>query len=231
MLALLSFSKGYSQEKFYSWYDEQTGIENSNLFKGIEYIETHRVINELDQFFGSRDFREATITYNGQTFYNVPIKYNIYKDVVIVNPQYNQKSSIFQLVDNRVQEFTINEHQFIYLNALNNPKISGFFEILADENKLKIYKKHKMKMKELRDRQVVYHEFEKAKAAYYFEFQNEVFELENKRNLYGFFPDLKNEIRDFYRNNRSIRQDNSDNFMKNLATKINSIISNTKFKE
>ncbi|WP_286760736.1 hypothetical protein [Salegentibacter sp. UBA1130] len=207
-------------------YDKQVGIENSVLFRGIEYVELHRVINEFHKFFEVNEFVDASIIYNDQKFPNVPIKYNVYDDLILVNLQYNQNKSIFKLINNRVQEFYINGHQFIYLETSNDIDLNGFFEVIDREGAFKIYKRHKKDMQERRDKQMVYHEFKNDKPDYYFEFQNDVFELRNKRNLFDVFPKLKSEIRNFYRANRKEFRNNPEDFMKTLATEMNSLLSN-----
>ena len=72
-ISLSAFSQDYTQKEIYSWYDLQTGIENSTLFRGIEYVEVDRMINEKHKFFKSKDFQIGAVTYNGETFYYVPL--------------------------------------------------------------------------------------------------------------------------------------------------------------
>ncbi|SKB30209.1 hypothetical protein SAMN05660776_0206 [Salegentibacter holothuriorum] len=224
IITFSTFSQTYSEEKIYSWYDKTIGIENTTLFRGIEYVETDRMINEKHKFFETQEFQNGIVTYNGLTYYQVPLKYNIYDDLLLVNLKQDQRNSIFQLIDDQVNQFQIKDNKFRYLKAINNSDIIGFYEVINEAGLLKVFKKHIRNRMEIRDRSVAYSEFNPARPDYIFQFENEFFELDNRRDLFSKFPDLKSEIRDFYSKYRKQSQDNPDVFMKNLANEINSLI-------
>ncbi len=225
LISFSSFCQNYTEEKIYSWYDEQTGIENSTLFRGLEYVETDRVINEMHKFFKTQEFQKGAVIYDGQPYYDVHLKYNIYDDLLLVNLQQGQKKSIFQLFRDKVNQFQINGKKFRYLKADNDSDIIGFYEVINDEGEFKVFKKHLKNRMEIRDRSVAYIEFSTAAPDYIFQFKNEFFELDNRRDLFSKFPDLKSEIRSFYSSNRKQFRNNPDAFMKNLAIEMNDLIS------
>jgi hypothetical protein len=225
LISFSTFSQSYTKEKIYSWYDKQTGIENSILFRGIEYVETDRMINEKHKFFETRQFQNGSVNYDGQTFFNVPLKYNVYDRLILVNLQKDQGNSIFQLFSDKVNQFQINDHKFRYLKAYNNLDIIGFYEVINEEGQFKIFKKHLKNRMEIRDRSLAYSEFSIADADYIFQFKNEFFELDSRRDLFYKFPDLKREIRSYYSKYRKQSRDNPDTFMKNLANEMNALIS------
>jgi len=140
--SLSTFSQDSSKEKIYSWYDQQTGIENSTLFRGIEYVETDRMINDKHKFFETQNFQSGSVIYDGQAYYNLPLKYNVYDDILLINLQLDQRNSIFQLFKDRVDQFQINAKRFRYLQAENNSNIIGFYEVINEEGEFKIFKKH-----------------------------------------------------------------------------------------
>lgn len=218
------FSQGYSEENIYSWFDKQTGIVNSPLFKGIEYVETDRVINEKHQFFQSQDFHTGSLVYDGLSFYGVPMKYHVYHDVLIVNLQHGLSNYFFQLFSNKVDQFELNGHKFRYIKADNNSTIIGFYEVIQDEGPFKILKKYRKNRKELRDKSVAYIEFTNADADYIFQFEDEFFDLNNRRNLISRFPSLKSEIKNFYTKNRKQSREIPETFMHNLALEMNILI-------
>lgn len=227
LFSLSCFCQNYSKEKIYSWYDGQTGMENSSLFRGIEYVEAHRMINEKHKFFEFQEFQKGSVTYDGQTYHNLPLKYNIYDNLLLVNLQQGQRNSFFQLFSDKVDEFQINGHKFQYLQAGNNTDIVGFYEVINEDGDFKIFKKHVKNMRELRDKNFAYNEFGAADPDYIFQFNNEFFELDNRRDLFSKFPDLKNEIRGFYRTYRKQSKNYPDAFMKSLANEMNAQISNS----
>lgn len=219
-----SFSQDNSQKKIYSWYDHQTGIENSSLFRGIEYVETDRMINEKHKFFKTQYFQVGEVTYNGQTFYKVPLKYNIYEDLLLVNLQQGQRNFVFQLINDKVNQFQINDHKFRYLKTDNNPDIEGFYEVINEEGQFKIYKKHLQNRREVRDRSIAYIEFSTDNPEYIFKYKNDFFKFGNPRELFSEFPALKSKIKSFYSKNREQSRDKPDIFMSNLTREMNTLI-------
>jgi len=227
LISLSSFSQTTSKEKIYSWYDQQTGIENSILFRGMEYVEKDRMINEKHKFFETQKFQNGSLIYDGQIYYNVPLQYNIYDDLILVNIKNEGVSSIFQLFSSKVNQFQVNDNKFRFLQPNNNLDIKGFYEVINQEGQLKIFKKHLRNRMEIRDRSVAYTEFSLADPQYIFQFKNDFFELDNRRDLLAQFPNLKGEIKDYYSKYRRQYKDNPDTFMNNLADKMNSLISNS----
>ncbi|PKD17134.1 hypothetical protein APR41_06790 [Salegentibacter salinarum] len=225
LISSATFSQNYSEEKIYSWYDKQVGIENSGLFRGIEYVETDRMINEKHKFFQIQNFQIGSVVYDGQPYYDLPLKYNVYDDLLLINLQYGERNSIFQLFSDKVDLFEINGKKFRYLKADNDSDIIGFYEVINEEGQFKIFKKHLKNRMEIRDRSVAYSEFSTADPDYIFQFKNEYFDLDNRRDLFSLFPNLKSEIRSFYNANRKQSRDNPDVFMSKLAAEMNNQIS------
>jgi hypothetical protein len=226
LINVTCFSQGSFNSEVYPWYDEQTGIENSSLFRGIEYIEEHRMINEKHKFFESDKFQKGNVIYDGQVFNNVTLRFNVYDDVLIVNIQQKKRNSFFQLISDKVNSFQINNHEFRYLDPIDNSNVQGFYEVISEEKGLKIFKKHIKKKNEQNDKSIVYFEFTTKNPDYFFQFDGKFYELNNKRDLISKFPNYKKEIKDFYKDYRGQSRNSPDTFMKNLSKEINLLINN-----
>ena len=200
-ISFSTFSQVDSQKKIYSWYDTQNGIENSMLFRGIEYVETDRMINERHKFFKTDKFQKGALMYDGQTFYEVPLKYNIFNDLLLVNLQQGSRNLIFQLISNKVDNFMIGEHQFKYLKSRNNIKLEGFYEVINDQGEFKIYKKHLQNSREIRDKNLAYTEFNREDPEYIYQIGSDNFSLGSRSELMSNFPEFKRQIRSFYKEN------------------------------
>lgn len=227
LILLLSFScycQNFSKTEIYSWYDNQTGIENSSLFRGMEYVEVHRMINEKHKFFDDNKFLNSSLVYDGQLYTDVPLKFNVYDDVVMVNLKQEQRNSIFQLFSDKVTYFKINNYKFNYIAAENTSSIRGFYEVISEDGDFKIFKKHKKNRTVRRDKSVAYMEFTKSNPDYVFQFDEELYSLTNRRELFSQFPNHKKEIRAFYKENKKLSKDRQDVFMSRLADKMNSIV-------
>jgi hypothetical protein len=141
-VSLSSFGQSFPNTEIYSWYDTQTGIQNSKLLRGVEYIEEHRMINENHKFFESNDFQKGVLVYDGQLYNDVTLKFNIYDDLLLIYLQYEQRNLFFELFSDKVNNFEISDHKFSYIRAENDSSILGFYEIISEEGDFKIFKKH-----------------------------------------------------------------------------------------
>ena len=222
---LFTFSQTSSEERNYVWYDQNFGIENTKLFQGIEYVETDRMINDHHKFFETQEFLNGSITYGGQTYYQVPLKYNIYNDLLLVNLQQGLKNSIFQLISDKVEQFKINETRFRYIKSNGDSDLEGFYEVINEEGAFKVFKKHLRSRMEIRDKRIAYSEFKPVDPEYIFQYKNKYLELDNSKDLFTELPEHKIKIKSFYRKYREQRRNNPDMFMKNLSTEVNALIS------
>lgn len=216
-------AQNFTEPEIYSWYDNQIGIENSSLFRGIEYVEEHRMINEKHKFFKSNMFQSGVVTYDGQFFNDVILRFNVYDDVLVVNLLQGKRNSFFQLISSKVNSFQVNNHKFRFLNPSNSSINEGFYEVISEEGNFKIFKKHIKKRKEQNDKNLVYFEFIDKKPDYVFQFYQEYYELNNKRGLFLKFPDHKKKLKDFYKNYRDQFRNTPDIFMNNLSKEINTL--------
>ncbi|MBZ9779495.1 hypothetical protein LB452_11240 [Psychroflexus sp. CAK8W] len=226
-ISLTSFGQSYSNTEIYSWYDTQTGIQNSKLLRGVEYIEEHRMINENHKFLESNEFQKGVLVYDGQLFNEVTLKFNIYDDILLIYLQYEQRNLFFELFSDKVNNFQLHGHEFSYIKTDNDSSILGFYEIISEEGDFKIFKKHIKDRTERRDKRLAYFEFYAAKPAYVFEYNGEFYDLNKRRDLFSRFPDRKKEIKDFYRDFKKQSRNNPDEFMERLAEKMSILLSNT----
>lgn len=224
IISFSCFSQSFSKTEIYSWYDSQIGIENSSLFQGIEYVEEHRMINEKHKFFESNEYRKGRLIYDGQLYDNVPLKFNIYDDLLMVNLQQEQRNSFFQLFSDKVNEFQLNNHKFNFLEAKNDSNIHGFYEVISAEGNFKIFKKYIKEKMEQRDRSFAYFEFSTADPVYIFQINDKFYDLDNRRDLFLQFTHHKKEIRNFYKEFRKQSRNRPDTFMIRLADKMNTLL-------
>ncbi|HET8829919.1 MAG TPA: hypothetical protein VFM79_11290 [Pelobium sp.] len=81
-------------------------------------------------FFLEESWTSGDVTYENITYHQVPLKYDLLKDELIV--QYFDKLSSINLIKNKIQGFSISGHKFIRLDETDtNSEIpSGFYEEL-----------------------------------------------------------------------------------------------------
>ena len=103
--------------------------EQSPLYNGSEYIEYTFTFLEGDPFFGSASWVNGNINFDGLTFHEVPMLYDIVKDQVVIKDF--QKAFKIILRSDKIQQFTLSGHTFIRLPHDNSNQIkTGFYDQL-----------------------------------------------------------------------------------------------------
>lgn len=191
-------------------FDQLVGMENTELFEGMEYVERHRMINEKHKFFRTFDFVPSVVTYDGQAYYNIPLKYNVYEDLVVVELQTSKGKKRFRLFEEKLDRFQIGIHEFIDLEK--PPGKEGIYELLLEKQDFLLLKKYKKNLKNAFDRQLLYHEFEPEEPEFLL-LRNESLITLDRGNILDLFPKKKADVRKFYRDKRRLRKDDPELFL------------------
>ncbi len=198
---------------YYNWFDGMVGVENTGLYRGMEYVEAYRTINDKHKFFESPLFREGSLVYGGEPYFNVPMKYDLNQDQILVNLDSKYGFSVFKLIQDQISEFTLDGHHFIRVDYKdkNGANISGFEEELVSNPYFTFLKKYrKTPLERTKDRRL-YYEF-KSINRYSIIYKDVYYEVENKNDLKRIFPELKREINGY--SDKPLMKHNFDLYMK-----------------
>ncbi|GAB1856375.1 hypothetical protein MHTCC0001_12100 [Flavobacteriaceae bacterium MHTCC 0001] len=213
-----------SVKKQYNWFDNIVGIENTNLINGITFHERLKTLDEKGQYLISKLFKIGNITYNGQPYFDIQIKYDVFNDQIILSGLNNNGYFAIQLVKYLVNSFSLNERNFINSQQLkvttNNTNNKGFFEVLHLNPNISLYKKHKKDKQVKKNDQISYLEF-RDKQEYMLYLNNEIHPLNSKKNVLKLFPHLKKQINQFYAKNRALMAYDYDKFLIKLIQNLN----------
>lgn len=215
----------YAQESadlkgYYNWFDTTIGIENTVLFDGVRYFEKYRTLKGDHKFYQSSQFTRGEIEYDGQPFYDIDLKYDIYEDAIIANLKSKTTTSIIQLNKNRIDNFKIYNKTFI--KVMTEPGVFGFYETIYSDANLELYKKYFKVMKSYIKNQNAFYNTFKNREAYILNYANTYNKFTSKSDLKKIFTNQKKEINSYYRTNKSLRKTNNDLFLQNLAKEISS---------
>lgn len=189
-------------------FDEAIKPVNTRLYSGAEYIEKHRMVNDRHKFFQARDFIPGAVLYHGQPFYEVPLQYNIFEDIVIVNLQSEMGITSFRLFENKLQAFEVNGHKFVNISS-PGAAINGIHELLFRDENFQVLKKHRVKEKRVKKNAYVHFEFRPRDPKYFFFYEGTYREL-NRRRLLDAFPDQRSVIVNQFRNFRKQSSERKD---------------------
>jgi hypothetical protein len=123
----------------------EANARQSRLNNGREYIPNDPYING-HPFFITKEWTSGSIVYDGTAFQDIKMLYDLAKDeVVVLNFLLPDKLS---LVKQKVEQFGIHGHQFIYLktDSLNMEYSGGFYDRLY-HNKISVFAKRQKEVK------------------------------------------------------------------------------------
>lgn len=225
LFSLSIFSQSNERSEIYTWFDNEVGKENTSLFNGIEYVDIHRVVNDKHKFYKSPQFSLGSIIYDGQPFYNIPLKYDIFDDVVIVKVEHQLGSSLFQLLTEKISEFNIGDENFIYLDGFENVERRGIYQVLNGGKTFSMYKRNRKKMFQRKNDQSAYYEFEELDPVYVFNYLDQLYSYGTRGDLIAVFPEFEEEIKKMYKSKRKKLKDAPDLFMTELSVELIQLIS------
>ncbi|GAB5400201.1 MAG: hypothetical protein Aureis2KO_17860 [Aureisphaera sp.] len=214
---------------YYSWYDGIVGIENTPLFNGVEYIEGYKTTRDNHKFFINQSFYEGTVEYDGQDYYGISLKYDIYEDELIANLESEAQKSLLQLIKSKVTLFSFGGHTFINVTDANAKAkgIEGYHERLGSNSLGTFYKKHRKRRVKKEDKRILYFEFFDTKSDYVVEMDGTYHWVNNKSDFYELFPNIKKELKSFLNSNDALRRSDKEQQLKALFNKA-SQMSNSK---
>ena len=155
----------------------------------------------------------GSVLYDGHWFTDLQMQYNVFDDALIVQLESRDGLKIVQLVKEKVDRFTLHGSTFTnFQKGKNSGRIEGFHEVLLEQGDITLVKKHARNIKEKRDRQVSYFEFEPVDGHYAFIYSGNNYLLGSRNDMEKIFPQYRDEIRAYYRSNQSVLRSRPDNF-------------------
>lgn len=124
---------GQVQDNYYKAIGPQ-----SRLYNGEKYEFYDPAIKGNPYFMLATDWNPGTIVYDGFTYKNVSIRYDLYKDMLII-PLYKSFLKM-SLINEKVASFDVLGHHFIYIKT-GAPVSAGFYDELYGGN-IKLLCKH-----------------------------------------------------------------------------------------
>jgi len=230
-ILLVLFSSSLSgqvviQNSYYNWFDKLVGIENTNVYDGIAYIETQRTINEKTKFFKSQDYLPGSVVYNGQSYFDLEMKYNVVGGQLLLKLADRIGGNTLQLFKNKLSSFTIDGHDFVKIIPKNGPAESlGFFEIVLQNENFELFVKPIKREFIRKDRSSIYYEFIDQKSENLLLYNGIYHKIESKKDMVNIFPEYKKEINKFHSTARSLKNSNPDEFLKALVTRLDILLS------
>lgn len=224
--------KTYSQTKseisLYTKFDSIVGRENLGLNNGSLTLYPYKTIGNNTMFFKDNKFTIGNLNYDGQPYFNVKLKYDIFKDQLVLNPPEQPEHIGINLIQDKTDSFSIYGKNFVRIAKIQTalPEFtSGYYESIKIGKNFNLYIKHyKDILKEINEEGLFYSFHEKFQ--YYIEYNGKFYEANNKNNILKIFPESKKNINAFYQKNRSLSRTNYNQFINSLMISIHDFSTN-----
>ncbi len=211
--------------RYYNWFDEQIGRENTGLYEGILYKEQFRTINQNTPYFSSPDFLKGSVWYKGQPYGELALKYNVFLDQLLIKVEDRLGGTTLQLFREQLSRFTIDGHRFLNVwDSEANPGINGFYEVTLQTPSFTLLTKHRKKLFDRKDRSSLYYEFLPLPKEYVLQYQGKFHLISSKRDVTDLFPELQDPINAFYNRARAQRRTDPQAFTFALFQRIGSLL-------
>ncbi|GAB3332030.1 hypothetical protein ACFQT0_04395 [Hymenobacter humi] len=127
------------------------------LYNGPEYVDYAKRYHARTghQFFLSPDMQTGRVDYNGQSFQNIRLAYDVVLDQVVLS--HPTSPLLLRLINEKARGFTVNNHSFIRLvadSASGAVIRTGYYEVLVDSSVQVLAKRAKRQQEHLQQQQV-----------------------------------------------------------------------------
>lgn len=216
-----------SNDQFISnWFDTKVGKENLDINNGTLHLNPYKTVGENNMYYSTDKFSKGDVCYDNQTYLDVNLKYDIYKDELIINPYGESEYIGIILIQQKIESFAINDTKFVKIEKRENnlPEFTtGFYEEKKIAPDFIFYiKYHKDIQKGINDNGVFYNF--KENNSFFIDLKNKTYRIKSKNDIIRLFPDQKKQINAFYFMNTEIQKSDLNEFMKKLMKHINNSI-------
>ncbi|CAM1365590.1 hypothetical protein [Tenacibaculum xiamenense] len=203
--------------EIYSSFDETLGAYNTNLSYGDVFEEQYRKITKNNHnFFFKDEFLKGSVSYRGDIFFNIELKYDVVNDLLVARINNQNESIAIVLEKQQVDTFKINNSNFI--NTFDEKY--GFLEELVKAENFSILKKHKKLARSKKDLHFVHHVFKKKKDRFFIKYGNNYHEVKSKKDFIAVFPNQKEIISKHFKTEKELRKNDFTAFVHKLMNHI-----------
>lgn len=203
------FSETYSYGQEISESKESIlGIANSlygtddRLVNGIFYVPKHYG-GYGHPYFESNTWLDGTLFIKGIKYTDIPVKYNIEDDVLIINISFKNKSATRIMLYNAfVDSLIIDSKIFHNTDNFSTNNQIGFAEFIYKGDSLSAYFKHSIGFLDNITDKGPNGKYMKPKKKLYFLEHNRFLQINSKKAFLAYFEDHKKEIRLYMRKNQ-----------------------------
>ena len=203
------------------FYTIQIG-DQSRLLNGIKYLPYRNQDYVGNGYYNTTELQKAYIRYDDVDFYDVPVLYDLHKDLLILKKR--DELGYMSLLSSKIDKFIVNNHTFIKIVADSAEKVikTGFYDVLNTGPLQLLAKRSKAIEQEksvttLRNLFVSY-------TKYFLNKENTYYDISGKKDMLKVLKDKKPELEQYIKaNNLSFKNEDMEPSMIKLANYYNQL--------
>jgi len=210
----------------YNWFDKTVGKNNLDINNGVPHTNPFRLVDDRHLYLVDK-YEIGKITYDGQDYYDVKLKYDIFRDVLVLNPYGESENTGINLNKSKVESFSIENKNFIKIDKKSEtvPEfLPGYYEESEITPDFIFYIKHHKDQQKIAAETGVFYFF-KENNSFFVNLKNTIYPIKGKNDVIKLFPEQKKQINGFYLMNRELKKSDLNQFMKNLMKYISNSLS------
>lgn len=231
LFIIISFGfKAHSQTNtktaLYNWYDTAKGKESIDLNNGALHTNPYKTLGDNTMYYSTDKYSKGIVFYHNQPYYNVNLKYDVYRDILVFNP-YGQTENIgINLIQEKTKSFSLNGKNFVNLSAYQTPLqeyIKGYYEEILIGNRIILYIKHHKDILEFINNDHIYYSFNDENN-FVLKYKDVFHKINSKKEIVSLFPQYKNKINTYYSENKKMEKSDNALFTENVLNYINGFL-------
>ncbi|MGB3342446.1 MAG: hypothetical protein WBA61_00905 [Aequorivita sp.] len=213
-----------SDQQVFQQYDQLVSLENTSLYNGTEFNDLFLNTDGTYRYFKGFDYAKGSVTYSGQFYANVPLKYDVLDDNLLTHSEDNLSIFIVRLIPEFIDSFTIHNSEFVRLTDVNRGVVGNdFYEKAFIGNNLKLYIKHIKKKLDKALKSGIQYKFSEANF-FLIEYRNEYFIANSAKDVWKNIPEFNDQIRDFNKTYRQLYKTDKQVFMTKLIGYLDGLL-------
>lgn len=197
-------------------------VLSQHLYNGQRY-HIYDSRSKDHQFYQFEDWRPGNIEYDGQAFSQIPIMYDIVKDIVVI--PYEGRSGLIQLQSERITRFSYIDHQFVRIQQDKEHGITvptGFYDLLYNGPTKVIARWTKQRQEQIESNKV--NVYFLPKNFFYIQKEGEYHLITSKNSALALFGEHKKALKKHLREKRIKFRKNREQALITLATHYDQLI-------
>jgi hypothetical protein len=218
-------AQGKTDGSLYTYFDNAVGLTNLGINNGTIHLNPYKPYDRSHRYHVSENYFPGSVFYDGQLYPNENLRYDIFKDVLVVKVSGQNNSTGINLIPEKTKYFTLNNKIFANLTyAQKTPEfVKGFYEEYSADTPVTLYTKyHKDRIEVLTIEGLQYkYEFT---SDYIFRYKGNFYKIKNADSFSDVFPANEKSIKDYYDTGRELEKTDRTQFMKNMVNHINNFL-------